>query len=146
MPPLSRRQKDTRTRMRRLDSSFWQKKLNHEHISPGSSDEEDGGGIRNVKRKGGGLFAVRREGPDANEFALEKLWAKRWINEDVFYLIQWEGYRELTWEPVANIPWQAVAEFERENIDSVWIYQSTRGRRDKMKAERPTRHSPRLHT
>ncbi|POM68991.1 Transposase putative [Phytophthora palmivora] len=52
----------------------------------------------------GELYAARREGMARNEYALEKLWPKRWINAAVCYLVQWEGYHELTWEPVANIP------------------------------------------
>ncbi|KAE9248527.1 hypothetical protein PF004_g3808 [Phytophthora fragariae] len=56
----------------------------------------------------------------------------------------WEGYHELTLEPVMNISWQAVRVFEREMISAVWLYKSTRGRRRKLRRERQTRSSPRF--
>ncbi|ETK79680.1 hypothetical protein F441_22967 [Phytophthora nicotianae CJ01A1] len=89
--------------MRRLDGSFWRKRLQHEQVDPSSSDEEDAGRSASRRRRDGGLFATRHGDIVENEYGLEK----------------WEGYHELTWEPVANIPWQAIREFERETIESV---------------------------
>lgn len=90
--------------------------MQSEHVDPSTSDEEDTGGSAVRRRRGGGLFATRRGGTAENEYALEKVWAKRWINEATFYLVQWEEFHELTWEPVANIPWLAVRGFS-----STWL-------------------------
>lgn len=61
-------------------------------------------------------------------YEIDQLLAKRWVNEVVYYLVQWVGYRELTWEPRKILPWRVVARFELDTIDSVWLYQSTRPR------------------
>jgi hypothetical protein len=30
---------------------------------------------------------------------MEKIWAKRWVNDKVLFQVQWVGYHGLTWEP-----------------------------------------------
>ncbi|EGZ27586.1 hypothetical protein PHYSODRAFT_293398 [Phytophthora sojae] len=52
--------------------------------------------------------------PTADASVVRRLWATRHINQVTFYLIQWEGYDEITWELVAR--------FEVANRDSVWEY------------------------
>ncbi|KAE9025071.1 hypothetical protein PF011_g3198 [Phytophthora fragariae] len=79
--------------------------------------------------------------PAADAFVVSRLWTKRRINQKSFYLVQWEGYEDLTWEPTAKLPWELVAWFEATNRDSVWGFQSTRGRRRRHRSERPTRRS-----
>jgi hypothetical protein len=81
---------------------------------------------------------------DENEHTVHRIWSMRQINTVVFYLIQWEDDSSLTWEPRANVPWQLVAEFERTNVNTIWDFQSTRGRRRSLPRERPTRVSQRL--
>ncbi|KAE9041670.1 hypothetical protein PR002_g4330 [Phytophthora rubi] len=82
--------------------------------------------------------------PAADPFVLSRLWSKRRINQKGFYLVQWECYEDLTWEPTANLPCELVARFEAANRDSVWDFQSTRGRRRRLGSERPTRRSTRV--
>ncbi|KAG3072661.1 hypothetical protein PI125_g22465 [Phytophthora idaei] len=42
--------------MRRLDGSFWQKRLHHEKVNPSSSDEENAGTAGSRQRRGGEFF------------------------------------------------------------------------------------------
>ncbi|GMF14280.1 unnamed protein product [Phytophthora lilii] len=91
-----------------------------------------GSGLREVRRTGDGLFAHTRRarrGASQHLYEVERLYAKRWVNIKVFYLVQWVGYRELTWEPASHIPVRIKMQFERESIDFIWVHQSTRGRR-----------------
>jgi hypothetical protein len=57
------------------------------------------------------------------------IWAKKFVNGNPLYLIQWGDYAEMTWEPRANIPWRSIVDFERDNRKAVWVDQCTRGRR-----------------
>ncbi|KAE9046494.1 hypothetical protein PR001_g4542 [Phytophthora rubi] len=82
--------------------------------------------------------------PAAGAVVASRLWAKRRINQKGFYLVQWEGYEDLTWVPTANLPWELVARFEAANRDFVWDFQSTRGGRRCLRSERPIRRSTRV--
>jgi hypothetical protein len=143
MPPLTPRQKQASSMKRRTDGSFWRLKLNHEKDAPPETKDVD----QVPCHRRGGLFGPpdRHDGRmRAPEYEVEKIWAKRWVGNDVFFLVQWVGFRELTWEPQKNLAWQTIAEFERETIDSVWVFQSMGGRRQSQPIERPSRKSPRL--
>ncbi|ETI39508.1 hypothetical protein L914_14324 [Phytophthora nicotianae] len=59
-------------RERRLDGSFWRKRLQHEQVDPSSSDEEDAGRSASRRRRDGGLFATRHGDIVENEYGLEK--------------------------------------------------------------------------
>jgi hypothetical protein len=91
MPPLSPRQKHAKNFRRRLDGSFWRLRLNHE--LPSSASRED------APRRQGGLFSAVGRGQTSVRFNIEKIYAKKWVNDNAFYLIQWENFHDLTWEP-----------------------------------------------
>ncbi|KAE9042105.1 hypothetical protein PR002_g4100 [Phytophthora rubi] len=40
--------------------------------------------------------------PAADAFVVSRLGAKRRINQKGFYLVQWEDYEDLTWEPTVR--------------------------------------------
>lgn len=75
-------------------------------------------------------------------FDVQNLLAKKRVNEALFYLVLWEGYREPTWEPEKNIRWQLRRRFEADHINEEWSYQSTRGRR-RPEPRSPVRRSTR---
>ncbi|ETO62655.1 hypothetical protein F444_19468 [Phytophthora nicotianae P1976] len=64
-----------------------------------------GGGLLE-ERVQGGLFGANqaRRGRGGELYEVERLYAKRWVNMKTYYLVQWVGYRELTWEPSRNNP------------------------------------------
>lgn len=49
---------------------------------------------------------VRASAGRAQEYEVKKIWAKRWINEAVFNLVQWAGYMGLM---QGHIPWKTVS-------------------------------------
>lgn len=101
-----------------------------ESSSSETPDDDSEGDAPPVTR---GLFATAV--PEEAEFEVRRIWAKWRINSTVLYLVQCESYVNLTWEPQANIPWQTLAAFEVAHRDSVWEYQSTRGRRRPLPRE-----------
>ncbi|KAJ8537374.1 hypothetical protein ON010_g13224 [Phytophthora cinnamomi] len=59
-----------------------------------------GGSLLEQRHQGGGLFASdgrARRGGGAKLLNVDRICAKRWVNTNVCYLIQWAGYHELTW-------------------------------------------------
>ncbi|ETL88347.1 hypothetical protein F441_13073 [Phytophthora nicotianae CJ01A1] len=107
MPHLNPRQRHARNFNRRLDGSFWQLRLNHE-LSVRTNENE--------VRAMGEVYLK-------NEHKEDFLGRTKHAEAEV-----WVGYRELTWEPSRNIPWRIRLPFERESVNFVWVYQSTRGR------------------
>lgn len=92
----------------------------------------------------GGRMKAALPGNGQEEYEVKRIWAKRKLNKVVLYLVQWENYEEMHWIPQGDISWQALSDFEREYADSVWDYQSTRGRRQVLRRERPARTSQRI--
>lgn len=139
MPPHNQRRKHTRNFQRKADGSFWKLKSNKK-FRP-ESRPKSGTTLRSTEV---GLFggSRARRGRAEQTFEVERLYAKRWVHSLEFYLVQWVGYRELTWEPSKNIPWRLKVDFEIETISFVWLYQPTRGRRRSTK--NPTRRSSRI--
>jgi hypothetical protein len=139
MPPLSPRQKHANKFRRQTDRSFWRLRLNTDIHAATPTKQEP------VRRQQGGVFAAIGRGQTAVTYQMERLYSKRWVNENVFYLVQWKNYHDLTWEPSRNLHWKLKAMFERENIDFVWMHQSPRGRRRRrMPRTQPTRRSARF--
>ncbi|ETO74993.1 hypothetical protein F444_09373 [Phytophthora nicotianae P1976] len=141
MTPLSARQRHA-AQFERLDGRFF--RVGGPNLEPEGagrhSDDESDDDTNFVVR--GGLRQSTEAADDS--FAVRQLWAKRQINSVVFYLVQWEGHEDLTWEPTHNLPLDLMAGFEASHKDSVWDYQSTRGMRRQLRAERPTRRSTRV--
>ncbi|KAG2783872.1 hypothetical protein Pcac1_g6451 [Phytophthora cactorum] len=79
-----------------------------------------------------------------DDYELKQIWAKRQIEVLPLYLAQREGFEELTWEPAAHFSPKILRDFEQQYEDSVWDYQSARGRRRVLRRERPTRTSQRI--
>ncbi|ETO85985.1 hypothetical protein F444_00423, partial [Phytophthora nicotianae P1976] len=118
MPPHNKRKKHARNFKRKIDGSFYQLKKNINLPTKPPSNEE----IRtsNVEvHRGTGLFNVTRarRGQSGKLYDIERLYAKRWVHNLEFYLVQWVGYREQTWEPAKNLPWKMKIDFELETID-----------------------------
>lgn len=148
MPRLSPLQRHAKERQRRLDGSLWRKKLAHELVDHSIADEGDDDDEGNDYQFMQGPVAATHVADGftftEREYVIQQLHAKRWVNEVVYYLVQWVGYSELTWEPRTSLPWKIVARFELDTIESVWLYQSTRGRRRVKCIKRGTRRSNRL--
>jgi len=85
-----------------------------------TGSESDDSDTKNPDIMSSGLQNV----PADELFTIEKIWAKKVINSSPFYLIQWAGFAEMTWEPRINLPWRAVVDFERENKEAVWVHLS----------------------
>ena len=137
MARLTSRQRHTRSFERRQDGTLL--RVAQPRDETGSSSDSDG------DEPTRGLFARPTAIAREDEFIVERIWSKKSVNRMFFYLIQWEGHAELTWEPRDHIPWQLIAEFERENHGAIWYHYSTRGRpRRNVPREEPTRTSRRL--
>ncbi|ETP20190.1 hypothetical protein F441_06062 [Phytophthora nicotianae CJ01A1] len=130
MPPHNKRKKHAKNFNRKVDGSFYQLKKNTNLPLKQPNNEEIRTSNMEVQR-GTGLFSGNRarRGRSEEVYEIERLYAKRWVHNLEFYLVQWIDYRELTWEPAKNLPWKMKIDFELETIDFVWLYQPTRGRR-----------------
>ena len=55
-----------------------------------------------------GRQATRQASREKHEFNVEQIIEQRLTTEGIYYLIKWEGFDEVTWEPAENVTCPAV--------------------------------------
>ncbi|ETN03820.1 hypothetical protein PPTG_23752 [Phytophthora nicotianae INRA-310] len=107
MPPHNKRKKHVRNFKRKIDGSFYQLKINFNLPTKPPSNEEIRTSNVEVHRETGLFNGTRaRRGRNGELYDIELLYAKRWVHNLEFYLVQWVCYRELTWGPAKHLPWK----------------------------------------
>ncbi|KAJ0393533.1 hypothetical protein ATCC90586_011580 [Pythium insidiosum] len=123
MPPLTPRQRHTRALPRERDGRF----VRAGRIRAPIRVVELGDATQSDDTDADADAFLQPVGGEESVYELTRIWAMMRVNSVDFYLVQWTGYEELTWEPRCNIPWQVVAHFHRDTEYAAWRLVSARG-------------------